>query len=351
MVRVKEAAAEAITAVDSAAAALVGRPDFTNAVVAKSKSQLKRAPLTGPTRFALAVVLSFAISSLGRSFLSILTKNELANIAKDSSNSWTGSLVTSAFKLFGLAVGWYGGYDGHDLAALTLLSHGPATLLVSVFYGIRSLTAGAYLAVEVLSTFLPFLLLRQVSAAHSAAPGVPNQEIVADRAIRMLTSLQAGLVYSVVLYLASRTFLPTTLVVHFNGIPTIKPATDAAFLGFGSPTTQILSLLFGLAARSFIFEPVVTTPATSQDQEVAKFDPVNATLKQTVAWNLWGYTTRSKVCIVRTSLAMLFTAVGTYLDTALAINGVESYGAVTYAGIWVISALVTGLSLKYVGSI
>lgn len=348
MVRVKEAAAETLTAVDSSAALTGGRPDFADRVVAKLP--LKRAPLPGTARFALAVALSFAISSLGQSFLSILTKNELANIARGS-GSWIELLLPAAFKLFGLALGWFGDYDSDDLAALTLLSHGPATLLVSVFYGIRSLTAGAYLAVEVLSTYLPFFLLRQLSAAHSAAPGVPNQEIVADRAIRVLTSLQSGLVYSVVLYLASRTFLPTTLVVHFNGIPTIKPATEAALLGFGSPTTQVLSLLFGLAARSFIFEPVVTTPATLQDQENAEFDPANATLGQTVAWNLWGYTSRSKVCIVRTALAMLFTAVGTYLDTALAINGVESYGAVSYAGVWVASALVTGLSLKYVGNI
>ena len=25
-----------------------------------------------------------------------------------------------------LAIGWWGGYDGYDLAALTVLSHGPA---------------------------------------------------------------------------------------------------------------------------------------------------------------------------------------------------------------------------------
>jgi hypothetical protein len=167
----------------------------------------------------------------------------------------------------------------------------------------------------------------------------------------VLTSLHSSLIYSVVLFLASRTFLPTTLVLHFNGIPTIQPAADAVLFGLGNPTIQVLSLLFGLAARTFIFTPLVATPLTEQDQENAEFDPASATLGQTVAWNLWGFTTRTKVSIIRTAVAMLFTAVGAYLDTALAIKGVESYGAVVYASVWVISALVTGLSLRYVGSI
>jgi hypothetical protein len=225
------------------------------------------------------------------------------------------------------------------------------TLLLSVFYGVRALTAGAYLAVDVVSAFLPFVLLRRLSVAHSAAPGIPNREIVVDRGIQVLTSLHSALVYSVVLFLANRFLLPSTLVLYFEGIPTIKPAEDAGFLGFGSPTTQLLSLLFGQAARTFIFTPLVTTPRTSEDQANAEFDPVNATLAQTVAWNLWGYTTRTKVSLTRTAVAMLFTAVGTYLDTALAIKGVEPYGAAVYASVWVIAALVTGLSLRYVGSI
>lgn len=229
-------------------------------------------------------------------------------------------------------------------------AHGQ-TFLVSVFYGIRPLTAGAYLAVDVVSAFLPFLLLRRLSGAHSAAPGTPNREIVADRGIQVLTSLQSALVYSVVLFLANRFLLPNTLVLHFAGIPTIQPAADAVFLGFGSPTSQVLSLLFGVAARTFIFTPFVTTPSTPQDQKNAEFDPVNATLGQTIAWNLWGYTTQTKVSLRRTAVAMLFTAVGTYLDTALAIKGVEPYGAAVYAGVWVIAALVTGLSLRYVGGI
>ncbi|KAK3990640.1 hypothetical protein QBC44DRAFT_216491, partial [Cladorrhinum sp. PSN332] len=304
--------------------------------------------LPGPARFSLVVVLSFAFSYLGRSFADHWTDGELSNVTRQPA-SQDEELFRAAWKLLGLALGWFFDYDGYDLAALALLSHGPATFLISVFYGIRSLTAGAYLVIEVVSTFLPFLLLRRLSSAHSAAPGITNREIIVDRGIQVLTSLHSSLIYSVVLFLASRTFLPNILVLHFNGIPTIKPAADAVL--FGNLTIQVLSLLFGLAARTFIFTPLVATPPTEQDQENAEFDPASATLGQTVAWNLWGFTSRTKVSIIRTAVAMLFTAVGTYLDTALAIKGVESYGAVVYATVWVISALVTGLSLRYVGSI
>lgn len=243
-----------------------------------------------------------------------------------------------------MAPTWHGRAQSTDV-------HGAQTYLISVFYGIRALTAGAYLAVDVVSTFLPFLLLRRLSGAHSAAPGIPNRDIVVDRGIQALTSAQSALVYSVVLFLASRYFLPNNLVLYFEGIPTITPAADATFLGFGTPTTQLLSLLFGLAARTFIFTPFLATPPTSEDQKNAEFDPVHASLGQTVAWNLWGYTTRTKVSLIRTAVAMLFTGVGTFLDTTLAIKGVEPYGAAVYAGVWVIAALVTGLSLRYVGSI
>mgnify|MGYP001332464391 FL=1 len=205
--------------------------------------------------------------------------------------------------------------------------------------------------VDIFSTSLPFYLLRRVSGAHSAAPGTPNREIVTDKTILALTSLQAALIYSVVLYLATRYFLPQTLVLYFTGIQTVRPKAEDMFLGLGSPMVQVLSLLFGLAARTFIFSPTVTTPRTEEDEKNEEFDPVNATLRETVKWNLWGYTTQTKVSLKRTATAMLVTGLGTVLETGLVLKGVEPYGAVVYAGVWVAAACVTGLGLRYVGSL
>ncbi|KAK3375314.1 hypothetical protein B0H63DRAFT_275695 [Podospora didyma] len=308
----------------------------------------RRAQLPGPVRFALVVVLSFSISALGHVFLNESTQGEMESIARQPSTKELA--LFAGWRLFAITLGWLGDFDGYDMAALALLSQGPAAHLISVFYGIRASAAGAYLGLDVVSAFLPFLLLRKLSGAHSAAPGVPNREIVVDRFIQVLTTLLSSLTYNVVLFLAGRAYLSDALVLYFKSIPTIKPAADAVLLNLDSPATQVLSLLFGLAARSFIFTPVVTTPQTAQDGQSEEFDPVHATLGQTVAWNLWGYTNQTKVSIKRTALAMLFTGVSTYLNCVLTITGVESHGAAVYASVWVLATMVTGLVLRFVGS-
>ncbi|KAK4456288.1 hypothetical protein QBC34DRAFT_481365 [Podospora aff. communis PSN243] len=346
-------AVDRAAAADSATSAslVVGSPQSSarGRAALLSRQFLDRLP--GPARLGLVIALSFSLDAVGRALLGRQTNDELSGIARVA-ESKSEIAVWAAWKVFGLALGWVCDYDGYDLAALALLSAGPATYLTSVFYGLRAATAGGYLAVDVVSAALPFALLRKLSGAHSAAPNVTNREIVVDRGIQVLTSLLAGFVYSVVLLLASRTYLPTTLVLHFEGIPTIRPAADAVLLGFDSPKTQVLSLLFGIAARTFIFTPLVTTPRTAEEEkEIAEFDPVNATLGQTAAFNLWGFTNQTKVSIKRTAVVMLCSAVNSYLQCTLGIQGVDSYGAVVYASVWVIAALVTGLSLRYVGSV
>ncbi|KAK3322526.1 hypothetical protein B0H66DRAFT_474740 [Apodospora peruviana] len=336
------AAAKALSTVDNMAAA-----SLSSLSRAQKRAVSRRSRLPDPVRFALVVVLSFSLSSLVHALLGT-DGGQLATIARMSSSKYEIGML-AAWRIFELALGWFGDYDGYDLASLALLSHGPTAYLLSVFYGISPLTTGVYLGVEVVSCFLPFLLLRQLSGAHSAAPGVPNREIVVDRGIQVLTSLLSALIYNVVLFLACRTFLPTILVLNFEGIPTIEPATDAMLLGFGSPTTQVLSLLFGIAARTLIFTPLVTTPEAVQDKQSTEFDPVKATLGQTVAWNLWGYTNQTKVSILRTTAATIITAVGTYLQCTLAINGVDSPGAATYAAVWAVATMATGLGLEQVG--
>lgn len=356
------AAAKAATsdAVDKAVAAGETTP-APPAFTASSPSSARRSvagslrslldSLPEPARLGLLVVLSLSLNTLGRSVLDRRTNNELGAITRSPEGN-PELYLTLAWKVLSIALGWVSGYDGYDIAALAFLSTGPVSYLTSVFYGVRAITAGAYLAVDVVSASLPFFLLRKPSGAHSAAPNVTNREIVVDRGIQVLTSLLAGDVYNVVLFLASRTYLPNALVLYFEGIPTIRPAAEATLLSFENPTAQIFCLLLGIAARAFIFTPVVTTPRTAkEEQELADFDPVAATLGETVAFNLWGFTNQTKVSVKRTAVMMLFTAVNTYLQCTLGIKQVESYGAMVYTSIWVISALVTGLSLRYVGSV
>ncbi len=178
---------------------------------------------------------------------------------------------------------------------------------------------------------------------------MPNREIVADRPIQAYTTLLAGVIYSVTLTAAYKTFLPKVLVLYFEGIPSVEPAYSATTYLFASVPAALLSLLFGLAARTFIFAPFATTGRTPEDAHIGEFDPVSATLRETVWWNLWGYTTQAKVAIARTAVVMLVTAVQTYLQCVLVVPGIESYGAAAYTSIWVAAAFLTGLGLGVVG--
>jgi len=205
------------------------------------------------------------------------------------------------------------------------------------------------LAVDVLSVAVPFLLLRPLSPARSAAATVPNRELLVDRPITVYTTLLAGAIYCVTLSTAYRIHLPKVLVLYFEGIPSIEVARSATTFLFVSAETVLLSLLFGLAARTLIFAPVASTGRTPDDAKVETFDPAAATLKETVWWNLWGYTAQGKALVARTAVAALVPAVSTFLQCVLTIKGVEAYGAAAYASVWAAAGLLTGLGLGVVG--
>lgn len=101
MGRTKEAAAEALTAVEKA----VSAGDVTAAPSGRAGSVETRTPsprqsrLPGPARFTLAVVLSFAISSLGRSFVNYSTQNEISSVAREP-DSQTELIALTAWKLY-----------------------------------------------------------------------------------------------------------------------------------------------------------------------------------------------------------------------------------------------------------
>ncbi|GKT80927.1 hypothetical protein ColTof4_13350 [Colletotrichum tofieldiae] len=324
----------------------------------------QRSHLPTALQFPLVTVLSFSISSLCYSFLSEWSRGELAGISK-SLDTWGEVATLAGWRIgrtgtprrrsvsmltipvsdrFELALGWFGNFDSYDLAALNLLAHGPPVYLIATFYNISTATAVSALGIEMLSTFVPFQLLRPLSGAHAGAKNVANREIITDIPIQIYTTILAAAIYSLTLFSAYKTYLPTTLVLYFEGLPSLAPAYTTNFLA-----TLPVTIAFGIAARSFIFTPFVATGETAEDDKLAEFDPATATLGETLAWNVWGYTTREKVVILRTAVAMLVTGVNTYLQTFMTINGVESYGASLYAGAWVGAAFLTGVGLGFVG--
>lgn len=215
--------------------------------------------------------------------------------------------------------------------------------LLSAFYTLSPVTALSALAVDIASAAVPFYLLRPLSAVHSPSAKVPNRELV-DLSLQLYTGALATGIYTVTLVLSLRFLLPRIFVLHFSGFPSVENAYTASYAA-ALPVT----LLFGAAASTFIYPPSATTGHTAADDSIAQFDAVEASLGQTVWWNVWGYTDRTKVVVRRTAVAAFVTAVNTYLACTMTIYGIESKGAAAYAGVWVFAAACSGLALGLVG--
>ncbi|KAL7627059.1 hypothetical protein AAE478_003835 [Parahypoxylon ruwenzoriense] len=300
-----------------------------------------RSKLPTPVQFPLVAVLSLSLSALGYSLAWPYTKGALAAHSRVLSTRTELGIVTG-WRLFELALGWFGNYDGYDITALNLLSHGPPLYLLFAFYEIPPAALLLTITIETLATYIPFRLLRPLSTAHADPSTAPNADIVADRPIALLTTLLAGAIYSVTLFFAYATYLPRYLVVYFANLPSIVPAHEATYVNL-LPVTLVL----GFAARSFIFTPAEATERRPE----AEFDPMSATLRETVRWNFWGWTAPTKVVIRRTALLALVTGVNTFLQARLTLEGVETPGAAAWSSVWVIAAAVTGLGLGTVGNV
>ncbi|KAI6710969.1 hypothetical protein PZA11_002273 [Diplocarpon coronariae] len=300
--------------------------------------------------FPLLVVLSLTLSSLLYSFAAGFTSGDLAKVSR-TLDHWEQVCALVGWRTLELALGWYGNYDGYDLAALSLLSHGPPLYLLGAFYQVRSAAIFSSLVIDIITTYIPFRLLRPLSLAHSASPSntfppVPNKEIVTAYDIQAFTTLLAAVIYAVTLAISYTLFLPIYLVTYFDGIPSVNAAHASSWVGV-FPTTIAL----GVAARSFVFTPVATSAPNSADAKNAAFNPQTATLQETFWHNVWGFSTRAKVVIKRTATLMLVTGVNTFVQTFVTIQGVEATGAAVYSGVWVAASLFTGIGLGLVAAV
>ena len=199
-------------------------------------------------------------------------------------------------------------------------------------------------AIDMASTSIPFQLLRPLSKAHRGSESVPNKEIIADPAIQVYTTALAAIVYTVTLLMAYRLYLPANLIANFEGLKTMVPVYSSTYLSI-LPAASF----FGLAAKTFIFTPFAAVGPSTEDDKLLEFDPVEASLGETTWFNVWGYTKKTKVVIIRTAIGVLATYTNTYHQTSLTIAGVESAGASSYAKVWAAAALFTGIGLGLVG--
>ncbi|KAG6000181.1 hypothetical protein E4U54_001522 [Claviceps lovelessii] len=298
--------------------------------------------LPGAAHFPLTVALSFALSTLGNVVLSQVSQGQLQSLTR-SSDTWGEVAILTGWRIAELALAWFGQLDSLEAASMNILAHGPVIFLLCTFYGLSTASAISALAIDVLSIAIPFYLVLPLSKADGPASRNSSREIL-DTPMQILTSILSTGIYTVTLVLSLRFWLPRILAVYFNGLPTLEPAYAASYIDV-LPVT----LISGFAASNFIFPPLATTGKAKEDAEIENFDPVNASLGQTVQWNFWGYTAKTKVGIRRTVAAAVLTGVGTFLACTYRMHGVESTGAAAYATVWVTSAILTGVGLGFVG--
>lgn len=208
------------------------------------------------------------------------------------------------------------------------------------------------MVVDLLSLSIPFQLARQLydsirtkgSSTPAISANVTRPPLAKDLVLQIYATVLAAAIYSVALFIAYQSFLAKTLVVHFAGLATVEPAHKATFLSL-----LPIGIIFGLACDAFIFIPAASSTATSNEDDSGHFDPVTASLGETVRYNLWGWNSRTKVVLRRTALLALLVVPATiYLQSAYALQGVDARGAAAWAAVWAAAAGAAGLGLGFV---
>lgn len=230
---------------------------------------------------------------------------------------------------------------------MTLLSHLPTLYLLTNFYSIRPTTVLVSLAIDTITNYLPFRLLRPLMPAHKPATAktpVPNRSILTDLPVRTVTTLLASAIYGTTLFASYRSWLPVHLVTYFDGIKDIT-ASHAAVL----PLLIATFIPVGYAAHEFLFTPFAGSHLAAEDFATPVFNPETATFGETLRYNLWGFSGRSKFIIERIITLMFVTGFNTWLHTRFTIEGVENSGAIGWSLIWVLAAGLTGTAFRWVG--
>lgn len=250
-------------------------------------------------------------------------------------------------------------YTAVDVASLNTLVQTPIFVLLHYFYVISAPTLLTTCTISILAPALPFYLLRPLSAPHSSGSKgqskLRNRIIINDPITTLATSATATIVYATTLQFAFSTFLPVFLVVHFDGLRDLSFAYNVANT---LPTLFMWLAPAGVASTQFLFRPAEgaasssfsATGANSIALTRSHFDPRTATLAQHIYHNVWGwYTSRQKELIGRTVILGTFLLAETVVHVYSTINGVDAVGAVGYAGLWLVGAIVLGIVLEWVG--
>lgn len=208
------------------------------------------------------------------------------------------------------------------------------------------LAAVTSLAVDSIGVYVPLRLLRPVSPAHAlhAPTGtIANRAVVEDIITQASLSALAAGIHALVLSISYWTYLPTALVKGFDGLYDISAVHNSQFI-------QLLAYFIpiGLASKIFLFTPATAVRPDSTDSQMAAFDPVSATLKETVLYNIWGYSKRARTLIKRTAILASLQSASTFATSMYTVAGTERGGAFGWSSVWATSTILTGFAYWWV---
>ena len=237
-------------------------------------------------------------------------------------------------------------FAGYDMASLTFLAHLPTNFLLFYFYHIRPSTVVFSLVTDIISTYVPFYLLRPLAPVHYAeAPrgAVANRFIINDFPILIYTTLLAAGIHGIVLFASFTTWLPIHLVLYFDGIRDISFVHESQL-----PWLILASIPTGLAARTFLFSPAAGAKRDLGDIKNLAFKPETATLSETIYYNLWGYSKRTRTLIQRTAILAATIGLYTWFQIWFTVDGTEWTGAAGWGAVWSAATTLTGAAFWWV---
>ncbi|KAF2716253.1 hypothetical protein K431DRAFT_235776 [Polychaeton citri CBS 116435] len=316
-------------------------------------------------RLPVALATTVLFNTVSYSLTAGVVGEEFAVIKRPITAPWQ-VFALAAWKAAELIGCWSARLDYLDVACLSFLTTAPYFYLLYSFYSISASACSCALAIDVVALALPFALLRPLDKSHayptiSTAIAKNDHEddtkvptpIDQDTNIRLNMTLLAASLWAVVLFASYSTWLPTYLVIYFDGIKDVTAAHSGNFLYL-----LALALPMGMAAVDYLYTPAARearAPPPSAAEKAARFDPETASLAQTLSYNLGlgaeGFSKKATILTRRTAVVALSQFANSLVKTYGTVEGTELGGAVAWSSVWALGTVAVGLAFGWASDV
>ncbi|KAI8941251.1 hypothetical protein NX059_002483 [Plenodomus lindquistii] len=319
------------------------------AVVTHTHAPTRRSRLPSVVRLPMLIVLNMGISALLREYTQEFLAPEMGLVSKIPAHheeiySFYSATARAALRVATIWTTWYLNYDFVDVGALVVLTQLPYFYLLNTWYQVSTLTTAAHLIIESLAYAIPAYLLRSRSVVHKANAPLRNRYLLNSVQVQISSALLAIGVYVVLVGTALKSGYLNAFLARYFEVNTF----DTAYLE-SNVSISAKVLVAGVALKEFLLNPsIAAEPPNGAATPTETFDAAIATLPQTVKHNVWRFDRRTRTLVIQTLILNAF-VFSTTVQKAMTISGTEPFGAVGYAGIWVVANSVVALWYSWIG--